>query len=349
MSRIYYVLIVVAFLVYTVAAQETEEDWKLHVIPTKDRSFDFKTVAKGMVPEHRFVLTNPLLETLHIKSIISSCSCTTIDFDAADEDNAFLKTYEKAVLPIRFRGDRFEGQRNATITVVFDQPNDAEIQLNITGEVRTDLSIVPRDFIDFGNVELGKEQSRTLTVTYTGSNTRWRLVDTKCDSEFIRTEMTSETLIGKKIFKISVILDASTPHGMLNALLVLRSNDAAERREIPMPLRATVGTVINVFPPHLSLGVLSPGEASSMKNVNIRGTKPFHIKGFECDNPAIEIPLEINAEDPPKILYSVPIIYRNPVEGEGAPLEGVLRAAVRVMTDVPGLTPTFFVTASVHK
>jgi hypothetical protein len=349
MMRIYSVFIVLAILIQVVAAQETDVDWKLHVIPTKDRAFDFKTVPKGMVPVHHFVLTNPLLETLHIKSITSSCTCTTIDFDVTNEDDACLKTYEKAVIPVRLQGDQFEGQRNATITVVIDQPSNAEIQLNITGEIRTDLSIVPRDFIDFGNVELGKGQSRTLTVTYTGSNTQWRLVDTKCDSTFIRTEMTSETLVGKKTFKINVILDGAAPHGRLDALLTLLSNDAENRREIPIPVRATVGTVITVSPPHLSLGVLSPGEASPMKNVSIRGTKPFRITGFESDNPAIEVPLTINADDPPKIIYAVPILYRNPAEGEGAAQEGVLRASVRVTTNIPGLTPTFFVTASVRE
>jgi len=349
MTRVYYVFIVAVILMRVIAAQETEGDWKQHVIPTKDRTFDFKTVAKGAAPEHLFVLKNPLLETIHIQSVTSSCACTTIDFDVTDEEKSILKTYEKTTIPVRLRGDMLDGAQNATITVIISEPNHAEIQLNVRGEIRADLNTVPKDFIDFGNVELGKEQSRTLTVTYTGSNTQWRLVDTHCESESIRTEMTSETLVGKKVFKIKVILDKSAPHGRLDTLLTLLSNDSGTRREIPISIRAAVGTVISVSPPHLSLGMLSPGEASPMKNVTIRGTKPFRITQIACDHPAIEIPLEINADDPPKIWYLVPIIYRNPIEGEGAAHEGVLREAVRITTDIPGLTTTFFVTANVRK
>lgn len=349
MMRFYNVFIVTAILMRMVAAQETEADWEQHVIPAKDRTFDFKTVAKGAIPEHQFVLTNPLLETIHIQSIATSCSCATVDFDVTDDEKSILKTYEKTFVTVRLRGDMLEGSQNATITVTIDEPHHAEIQLNVRGEVRTDLNIVPRDFIDFGNVELGKEQSRTLTVTYTGSNTQWRLVDTHCENESIRTEITSESFVGKKIFKIKVILDKSAPHGRLNTLLTLLSNDSGRRREIPVSIRAAVGTVINVSPPHLSLGMLSPGEASPMKNVIVRGTKPFRITQIECNHPGIEIPLEINADEPPKILYSVPIIYRNPIEEGGAAHGGVLRAIVRVSTDIPGLTATFFVTASVRE
>jgi len=351
MTRICCILIVIVIPVWLAVGQEPEPvtDWTQHVISEKERSFDFKTVAKGTVPIHQFVLKNPLLEPIHIKAILASCTCTTIDFN--QEEQAFLKTYEEAVIPIRLRGDMFEGQRNSTITVIIDEPCRAEIQLNIRGEIRTDLTISPKNSIDFGNVDLGKEQSRALTVTYRGSNMRWRIVDAQCESEFIHTtDIISETTrVDEKIFRLNVILDKSAPNGSLHTSLILMSNDPESRREIPISIRATVGTVINVTPKAFSLGILSPGEASPTKNVILRGTKPFRITKIECDNPAIDIPLTVNADDPPKIVYSVPVVYRNPVEGEGAPQEGVVRATIQVTTDIPGLTPSFHVTANVRE
>jgi len=351
MTRICCIFFVVAILGRLGAGQEPEPitDWTQHVIPDEERTFDFKTVAKGTVSVHRFVLKNPFLEPIHIKAILSSCTCTTIDFNT--EGQSFLKTYEEAVIPIRLRGDMFEGQRNSTITVIIDEPYRAEIQLNIRGEIRTDLNISPRDSVDFGNVELGKEQSRALTVTYRGSNTQWRIVDVKCENEFIRTTdiITETTRVGEKTFRLNVILDDSAPHGNLSTTLLLISNDSESRREIPIPIRATVGTVINVTPKAFSLGILSPGEASPTKGVILRGSRPFRITKIECDNPAIEIPLTVNADDPPKIVYSLPVVYRNPTEGEGVPVEGVMRATVQVTTDIPGLTPSFHVTANVRE
>ena len=349
MTRICCIFIVVAILVQPGAGQEPVTDWTQHVIPEEERTFDFKTVAKGTVSVHRFVLKNPFLEPIHIKAILSGCTCTTVDFNK--EEQSFLKTYEEAVIPIRLRGDMFEGQRNSTITVIIDEPHHAEIQLNVRGEIRTDLNISPRDSIDFGNVDLGKERSRALTITYRGSNTQWRIVDIKCENKFIRTtDIISETTrVGEKTFKLNVILDKSAPNGSLHTTLLLISNDLESRREIPIPIRATVGTVINVTPKAFSLGILSPGEASPTKGVILRGSRPFRITKIECDNPAIDIPLTVNADDPPKIVYSVPVVYRNPIEGEGAPKEGVMRAIVQVTTDISGLTPSFHVTANIQE
>ena len=338
-----------AFFVRTVVGQDTgaNEDWGLHVIPAAERSFDFKTVAKGAVPEHRFVLRNPFQEPIHIESITSGCTCTTIDFD---EEKSVLQTYDEAVVPVRLRGDMFDGQRNSTITVSIDKPYRTEIQLNIRGEIRSDLKITP-DRIDFGNVELEKGQSRTLTVTYTGSNTQWRLVDVKCENEFIHTDITSGPVqVGVKIFQVNVSLDKSAPNGTISSHLILISNDALTRREIPVPLRATVGTVIRVSPPALSLGVLLPGEPSPVKNAVLVGTKPFRIVKMECDNPAVEITPQIDPDalPPARAVHQVSVLYRNPADGDGASQDGTMRTAVRVTTDIPGLAPVFYVTANIR-
>ena len=346
MIRVFFVPVAVAFFSLAVAGEENEKDWKQHVISAKERSFDFKTVAKGTIPEYQFVLKNPLQEPMHIGAITSSCTCTDLRFDAA---KTVLKTYDEFFLTVRLRGDQYEGQRNAAITVVIDKPVSTELQLNIRGEIRTDLSVSPKNFLDFGNIELEKGKTSPLTLTYTGSNTQWRLVDAKCENEFIRTEITSEYLVGKKIFTVNVSVDKSAPHGTINTLLTLISNDTESRREIPIPLRATVGTVVRISPPSLFLGVLPPGEVSPRKEALLLGTKPFRIMKIECGNPAIEILLTINNEEPPKTLYRLPIVYKNPVEGEGAPQGGVMRTAVRVTTDVPGITPMFYVTSSVPK
>ena len=344
-TRIPFVFVILAILVWTAVGQTSEKDWVQHVIPDAERSFDFKTVAKGAAPEHPFVLRNPLQEPIHIGGITSSCTCTTIDFDT---EKSILQTYDELIVTARLRGDMFEGQRNATLTVIIDQPNRAEIQLNIRGEIRNDLKITPNS-IDFGNVEKEKGQSRTLTVTYTGSNTQWRLVDVKCENEFIRTEITNDpAVVGKKVFKVNVSLDESAPNGNISGHLFLISNDSGARREIPIPFRATIGTVIKVSPPALSLGTLLPGEQSPTKNVVLFGTKPFQIVKIECNNPAIEIPLKISTE--PKTMHSIPVSYRNPVEGEGSPKDGTMLAEIRITTDIPGLLPTtFYVTMSVRK
>jgi len=346
MTRIGFAFISLAVLVQTAVGQNHEEmDWREHIIAVEDRTFDFKTIPKGAVPEHRFVLRNPFQEPIHIGTITSGCVCTSIDFD---EEKSLLNTYEEAVITIRLRGDMFEGPRNSTITVSLDKPSRTEIQLHLRGEIRNDLNISP-NFIDFGNIELGKGHVRTLTVTYTGANAQWRLVEASCENEFIRAAIISEPArVGVKVFKVNVSLDKAAPNGTISSHLILTSNDAQNRREIPIPIRATVGTVIRVSPPALSLGVLSPGERSPMRDAVLLGTQPFRITQIECENPAVEI-VPKNTSDVQARLHSLSISYRNPTEGEGASQNGIMRTAVRVTTDVPGLVPTFYITASVRE
>jgi len=347
MIRFCFTFVAVAIFGLTVAAQEPEKNWKELVIPSKERTFDFKTVPRGSVPEYQFILHNPLQETLHIGGITASCTCTTLHFD---EEKTVLETYDGLAVTVRLRGDMFEGQRNSTITVSIDKPIRTEIQLNVRGEIRSDLNIDPRDLLDFGNVEIEKGQTRTLTVTYTGVNTQWRLVDTRCENKFIRADITREPAhVGSQIFRVNVSVDKSAPHGIINTHLILISNDAESRREIPVPVRATVGTVINVRPPALSLGIFPPGESSPTKTAILSGTRPFRITKIECDNPAVDIVMNGLGRDTLSRIYPLAISYRNPAEGEGAPENGIIRAAVRITTDVPDLAATFYVTATIRE
>ena len=362
MIRFCIAFIALAVLVQSAFGQEpeVEKDWRDHVIPVNVRSFDFQTVPKGATPVHQFVLRNPFHDPIHIVAVTSSCTCTTLDFD---EEKSILKTYEEAIIAVRLRGDLFDGARNSTITVTLDKPGRTEIQFNVRGEIRSDLTISPT-FIDFGNVELGQGRTRSLVVTYTGPNSQWRLVnaqladakdtdaqgaDAQEENKFIHAEITAEPArVGVRVFRVNVSLDKDAPNGVLNTHLVLTSNDALHRREIPIPIRATVGPVINVRPPAVSLGILPAGERSPVREAILSGTQPFRVLKVESDNPAVEI----TSRNPPDALarmHMLSITYQNPTEGEGAPEDGIMRAVIRVTTDVPGLTPTFYATATVRE
>ena len=353
MKRILVALVVIALFVPVAAGQATATDWQQYVIPREERTFDFLTVARGAMPTHQFVIRNPLQENLRIGSISRGCECVTLDYD---EEKKVLETYEEMVISVRLRGDAFIGQRNSTITVNIVEPVRAEIQLNVLGDIRSDINVAP-EFVNFGNVPTGIEHSRTITVTYTGHNTQWRLTDARSENEFVHAEITSDptqTQVGRRVFRVRVLIDPSAPNGIINTHLVLVSNEAGNRREIPISIRAAVGTVLRVSPPALSLGVLQSGEPSSTRNVILSGTRPFGIVEIESDNPAIDVtiaPPPGNDTDPdaPRRVFPLMISYRNPIDGEGAPDDdGIMRASIRVTTDVPGLYKKFFVTATVR-
>ncbi|MDR1268892.1 MAG: DUF1573 domain-containing protein [Planctomycetaceae bacterium] len=324
--------------------QNSEPSWTQNMIKNEDRFFDFKTVAKNVHAEHRFVLKNPFTEPVHIASVTSSCSCTSpYILDGKEE----IQTYEETAIVARFRTDLYEGPKNATLTVVIDKPYRAEFQLNVRGEIRSDISIEP-NLVKLDNIKEGEETTRTLNIVYTGSNSSWKIVDFKSNNEHLTGKILEfQPTLGKITAKVQVLLDAETPRGHFIDRLFLVTNDHESRREIPILVQGTVGTVINITPQTVFFGYLKTGEESSIKSVIIRGTKPFRIKKLLCDNPKVEINYTPQEESPPKIIYKIPIRYTNPAEGEGSPTDGKMRAEIKIETDIPDLTPTFFVTTAI--
>ncbi|MDR0706140.1 MAG: DUF1573 domain-containing protein [Planctomycetaceae bacterium] len=324
--------------------QHAEPSWTQNMIKNDDRFFDFKTVAKGVHAEHRFVLKNPFTEPVHIASVTSSCLCTSpYILDGKDE----IQTYEETAIVARFRTDLYEGLKNATLTVFIDRPYRAEFQLNVRGEIREDISIEP-NLVKLDNIKENEEVTRILNVVYSGPNSAWKIIDFKSNNEHLSGKILEFQPTFRKITaKIQISLDDKMPRGHFMDRLFLITNDHESRREIPIIIQGTVGTVINITPKTVFLGYLKSGEESAVKSVIIRGTRPFRIKNILCDNPKVEINYTAQEDRPPKIIYKIPIRYTNPSEGEGSPTDGKMRAEIKVETDIPDLTPTFYVTTAI--
>ncbi len=265
--------------------QPVEPAWTQHIIPKKDRNVDFKTVAKGAHVEHRFVIKNPFEETLRIDSVTSSCSCTSISIEG---NKNVLDTYDETVIIAHYRTDLFEGPKNATITVVIDKPYRAEFQLNVRGDTRSDLTISPNS-LRLDKVKEGEEASRTLTVTYRGPASNWKIIDFKSDSEFLSGEvLETKVQLGQITTKIKISISPEAPSGELSERIYLITNDSAHRREIPVTVQATIGTVVRIAPGQVFFGNLKPGEPSPTKTVVVRGTEPFRITGNRAGNPTVK-------------------------------------------------------------
>lgn len=326
--------------------QTADPPWTQHIIPTQERSFDFKTVARGARTEHRFVLKNKFTEPLHIASITSSCTCTTVSL--LDNQNE-VQTYGETAVVALFRTDLFEGPKSATITVVIDKPHQATFHLNVRGEIRSDISISPNS-VRFDNIKTGTETSRTVTISYAGPNAGWKIMDFKSPNENITGEVVDvQGRLGSITTKVKITVGSEMPKGEFVERLYLVSNDSESRREIPIIVQGVVGTMVRVTPSTVFLGFLKPGQESPTKTAMLRGTRPFKITKITCDNPEVEINFTPNPDAPAKILYPLPIRYTNSENGDGAPKDGRMHAVVTIETDDPDLMPTFNVTMATAK
>ncbi len=133
-----------------------------------ETSHDFGVVARGAKVEYKFIIENKYEEDAQITSVHSSCGCTSPKID-----KKFLKTWEKAELTAVIDTRSFLGSKDATITVNFDLPFPAEVQIHVHTYIRSDVVVQP-GVVQFGSISQGVAMKQKVSVTYEGRED-WRI------------------------------------------------------------------------------------------------------------------------------------------------------------------------------
>lgn len=278
----------------------------------EDTRHDFGAVARGAKAEYRFKLKNIYQEDVHIASVRSSCGCTspTIDRD-------LLTTLEEGGILATFNTRSFNGQKNATVTVTFDKPYYAEVQLQVSGYIRTDVVLEPGG-AEFGSVDAGSRAARQLRIVYEGRND-WAITEIRSGSPYVEAEAVETSRTGSRVtYDLTVNVTAEAPPGYLKEQLIIVTND---RRavEFPVSVEARVVSDLTISPSSLFLGALKPGQTVK-KQVVVQARKPFRITAVSCDNecfkfvtpqtakPVHLVPITFTAGDKPgKLSYKIKI------------------------------------------
>lgn len=257
-------------------------------------SHDFGTVARGAKAEVAFELTNLYKEQLHIASVRSSCGCTTPTFTRDT-----VPSLETSEIIATFNTKSYTGHRSSTITVVFDKPFYAEVQLNVTGFIRGDVVLEPAS-VQF-QVDAGMPDQKTISVTYAG-RPEWKIVDVTSAKDYYEVQLAeTERKAGRVSYTMTVKLKDTAPAGFLNDQLIIVTNDQ-NAVNIPLVVEGKVNAAITVTST-LSLGELAPG-GSVTKNVVIKSKNPCTLTGVKCENcVTVELPKEA------KKVHVVPVTF----------------------------------------
>ncbi|WP_390895592.1 DUF1573 domain-containing protein [Stieleria tagensis] len=264
---------------------------------------DFRAVGRGAKCEYHFEFTNLYEEQVHVAAVRSSCGCTT---PTVSKDT--LKTHEKSSIVATFNTSTFIGQKSATITVVIDQPYYAEVQLKVSGFIRTDITFDPPE-VAFGEIAPGTGTEQDIVITHTG-NSQWQITDVRshCDDLQVQLSPPKQTP-GMVRYRMRVKVLGSMPEGDIRERLTLISND----RNFPtteMSINGRVRPSLTVAPAAVSFGTAKPG-ATIEKRLVVRGDEPFTISDvvcadnrFEFDTPSGSkklhfVKLKFNAGDTP--------------------------------------------------
>ena len=230
-----------------------------------ETTHDFSVVARGAKVEHRFIVENIYEEDANIKSITSSCGCSS-----SQVNRRFLKTWEKAEILVTLDTRGFLGRKDATITIEFDKPFPAEVQLHVHAYIRSDIVVQP-GAVSFGSVSQGEEAQQVVAISYAGRDD-WRLARLECNNPAIEAKaIETRCAAGQVAYSMSVRLRPDAPPGYFRDQLVLVTNDYDVRAaHVPVVVEGLVVAALSVQPSSLLMGVTQPGHPVT-RNLVIQG------------------------------------------------------------------------------
>jgi hypothetical protein len=302
------------------------QDWATKMFSVT--SHNFGTVAKGSKTEYRFVFRNMYQEDVHVVGVRTSCGCTAPTVTKHD-----LKTHETAEVVATFNTRTFVGQHGATLTVTFDKPYRAEVQLRVAGHIRGDVAFDP-PFVDLGNVDLGRGAERTVRVTRVGSSP-WEIRDVRsANSNFEVLLSQPVRTAAQTAYDLTLRLKPDAPAGYVKGQLILVTNDP-RGTQIPMDVEGRIVAEVTVSPQLLALGQVQPG-GTVTKNVVVRANREFSITGIHCEDDC----LTCEPKTTPAKVHILPITFQ---AGDAV---GRIERQLRISTDLgEGAVPTVTVQA----
>ncbi len=319
-------LLAAMLLGLVVAAPAQAQDWAVKMFNTTRH--DFGPVPRGQKAEFRFKIKNIYEQEVHIVGVRSTCNCTTPQIVKAD-----LKTFDVGEIVAEFNTRQFIGQKSAIVTVTFDKPAYAEVQLQVAGFIRSDVVVQPGE-IDFGNVDVGTAAERRVQITYAGRE-NWGLTEARSSDPNLRLQLVDMGRVrGQATYDLVVRLAKTAPAGYIKEQVTLLTNDV-HNPEIPVDVEGRVVSEIMISPASLFMGVVQPGQKVT-KQLVVRGKRPFQIVGVKCDDASFDIA----TGDEAQAVHKLQVVF---TAGER---EGKVSQQIGLETD-QGATPTFTAFAQV--
>ncbi|MGO8751173.1 MAG: DUF1573 domain-containing protein [Thermoguttaceae bacterium] len=284
-----------ALVVILFSVPASAQEWAAKMFSTT--SNDFGVVARGTKAEYSFALENLYVEDVHIADVRASCSCTTPEIKMPT-----LKTHEKGAILAKFNTSAFLGSKGATLTVTFDKPYFAEVQLQVRGYIRGDVALTP-GIVDFGEVDEDSQREKEILVNYAGGDD-WQIVAARCANPHLSATATEVSRGGGQVtYRVAIRLDKQAPSGSLADRVVLMTNDS-QGREVAVPIEGVVPARIALSPDSLFMGLVEPGQKVT-KQLVVRSREPFRVNEVTCDGPGFAAAVPDGASERKVHLVSV--------------------------------------------
>lgn len=282
------------------------------------QSHDFGTVARAAKTEHRFYFDNPFNQPIKVRSVRTSCGCTTPIVETHD-----VPVRGRGSILAKFNTATHTGQRAATLTVTFEKPIYGEVQLHIKGYVRTDVVFNPGEAA-FGSIEQGAEKTINVTLDYAG-RPDWKIVGMNTSEAFISAKAQEVSRANGRVrYDLKVTVAPDAPAGPLQSQLIVLTNDRNLTR-VPLRIDATIVPGLTASPSTLALGDILPDEESKQL-VLVKGQRPFLVTGIESD--VLDVDSELPTEA--KTMHPIQLVVK-PLTDKS---QGEIKGTVVIKTDL---------------
>jgi Protein of unknown function (DUF1573) len=315
------ILTISVFILFCATSTGEGQDWAWAMF--NEMSYDVGIVARGAKVEHKFVIENIYEEDVHIESVRATCGCTKLKIN-----RPFLKPWEKAEITVAYDTNSSLGQKDATISVVFDYPLNDEVQIQVHAFVRTDVVVKP-SAIEFGTVDQGAVKKQQVTVNHAGRDD-WKITGVESTNPYLESKVAEVSRkSGQVSYAVFVTLKTDAPTGYLHDQIMLITNDSEPRAmRIPVLVEAVVNPELVVRPSPLFLGVLDTGQTVT-KPLIIQGKTPFRITAVSAGDRRFQFKLPVQAKS----------VHLLPVTFDAKDASGKISDKIRIETDYPNARP----------
>ena len=141
--------------------------------------------------------------------------------------------------------------------MVIDKPFFAEVTLNISGTIHSDVDFQPGS-VALGEVEQGVGAEKEILVTHRGRGP-WQISDVRSASIHLEVELSDPMRQpGQTTYRMVVRLKPDAPAGLLNEQLTVVTSDKS-LPAISLPVEGRVAPPLSVSPTPLLFGRWRPG------------------------------------------------------------------------------------------
>lgn len=238
---------------------------------------DFGNILDEANVETTFTFTNSGDTTLEILDHRATCGCTVPEISKRS-----LLPGESATIKVVFHPAHKRGQQNQTVTLMTNSPEQPQVPLTITANVRP-MTWADPVVAHFSRIEKGDPRTIQIDVYSRVPDFKVEAVNMTNDvvfraaaSEPVEVPGDSE---GEKLRKVSIAISLSptVPLGNHTETLQIRTNDPKKPVLNQQVIAEVIGDLLPA-PNRVSLGVVRPGDPlKSEFKISSRSGKPFKI------------------------------------------------------------------------